>query len=165
MLFEKKSSLDSVNQIISGLGNLMSAGQNNAGGGLDLSMVGSVLSLLDTMNNAGQTKENNVKEHKELKKDKRHQEQYGLDWDNIISMGSAFFQQSSKNDMVMGLVPMMLEALGHASNDDDAGNRDHSGHSWFLPPILENIHVMWDHFRYCKICHKIRNFNFTLTQN
>ncbi|XP_014487465.1 PREDICTED: uncharacterized protein LOC106751149 [Dinoponera quadriceps] len=137
MLFEKKSSADSVSQILSGLGSLMSGGQNNQG--FDMSMVGSILNVLGSMNN-GQA--NHAK--RSMNDAQERNEEHGIDWGSVISMGSAFFQQNANSDMVMGLVPMVLETLGHGSNDADAG--DHSGHSWFLPPILENIHVMWDHF-------------------
>ncbi|EZA52559.1 hypothetical protein DMN91_002341 [Ooceraea biroi] len=132
-MFEKRSTMDGVSQILSGLSNLMSGNQNNQG--FDLSMVGSILSALSTNDNVA----------KRSIKDEEHKED-GIDWNNLINMGSAFFQQNANNDAIMGLVPMVLEALGHGTNDDDAGNMDHSGHSWFLPPILENIHVMWDHF-------------------
>lgn len=141
MLLEKRTSADSVNQIISGLGSFMAGGQDNQG--IDMSMVGSILNVLSTMNNAGQASHakrlaNDVQDRKK---------EHGIDWANVISMGSAFFQQSANTDMMIGLVPIVLEAFGHGSNDHDAGSKDHSGHSWFLPPILENIHVMWDHFR------------------
>lgn len=138
MFFEKKTSADSINQIISGLGSLMGGGQNNQG--LDLSMMSSILNVLGTMNNAASQASHN-------KRSQNHKDEQGIDWGNIINMGSTFFQQSANSDMVMGLVPMVLQALGHGSDDNDAGGHDHSGHSWFLPPILENMHVMWDHFR------------------
>lgn len=137
MMFEKKStSSDGVSQIISGISSLMSGGQNSQG--FDISMVGSILSALSTSDNTG----------KRSTRDAERKEELGIDWENLINMGSMFFQQNANNDMVLGLVPMVLEAMGHGTNDDDAGNKDHSGHSWFLPPILENIHVMWEHFRY-----------------
>ncbi|XP_077266935.1 uncharacterized protein LOC143899960 [Temnothorax americanus] len=129
MIFEKRSAADDVGQLISGLSSLMSGGQNNQG--FDLSMVGSILSALNTGKRSGDTE---------------HKEDSGIDWASIVNMGSMFFQQNANSDMVMGLVPMLLDALGHGMNDNDAGNKDHSGHSWFLPPVLENIHVMWEHF-------------------
>ncbi|XP_032680005.1 uncharacterized protein LOC116848234 [Odontomachus brunneus] len=140
MLLEKRTSTDSVNQIISGLGSFMAGGQNNQG--FDMSMVGSILNVLSTMNNDGQ-----ASHAKRLANDVEDRKQeHGIDWASVINMGSALFQQSANTDMVMGLVPMVLEALGHGTDDHEGGSKDHSGHSWFLPPILENIHVMWDHF-------------------
>ncbi|XP_071556267.1 uncharacterized protein [Temnothorax nylanderi] len=130
MIFEKRSAADDVGQLISGLSSLMSGGQNNQG--FDLSMVSSILSALNT--------------GKRSTRDTEHKEDSGIDWASIVNMGSMFFQQSANSDMAMGLVPMLLDALGHGMNDNDAGNKDHSGHSWFLPPVLENIHVMWEHF-------------------
>ncbi|KAL0129867.1 hypothetical protein PUN28_001852 [Cardiocondyla obscurior] len=130
MMFDKRSTTDGVGQIISGLSSLMSGGQNSPG--LDISMVGSILSALNTGKRSARDVENN--------------EEPGIDWSSIVNMGSMFLQQNANSDMAMGLVPMLLDALGHGMNDNDAGNKDHSGHSWFLPPILENIHVMWEHF-------------------
>jgi len=134
MMFEKRSTTDGVGQIISGLSNLISGGQNNQG--FDISMVSSILSAL----NAG----------KRSARDTEHNEESGIDWGSIVSMGSMFLQQNANSDMTLGLVPMLLDALGHGMNDVDAGNKDHSGHSWFLPPILENVHIMWEHFRYIR---------------
>lgn len=135
MMFDKRSTTDGVGQIISGLSNLISSGQNNQG--FDISMVGSILSALNT--------------GKRSTRDTEHKEDSGIDWSSVINMGSMFLQQNGNGDMAMGLVPMLLDALGHGINDDDAGNKDHSGHSWFLPPVLENIHVMWEHFRYISV--------------
>lgn len=132
MLFDKKSSTDGVGQILSGLSNLIGGGENNPG--FDLSMVGSILG---SFTNTG----------KRSARDTGGKEESGIDWGNIINMGSTFFQQTVNSDMTLGLVPMLLDALGHGTNDADAGHKDHSGHSWFLPPILENIHIVWEHFR------------------
>ncbi|KYM88890.1 hypothetical protein ALC53_02656, partial [Atta colombica] len=129
MMFEKRSdTTDGISQIISGLSSLMSGGENN-----HLSMMGSFLDLLT----AGS---------KRSARDMEHKEESGIDWGNIISMGSMFLQQNANNDVTLGLLPMLLDSLGHGMKDNDAGNKDHSGHSWFLPPILENIHIMWEHF-------------------
>ncbi|KAH0956260.1 hypothetical protein HN011_004912 [Eciton burchellii] len=133
-MFEKRSTMSGVSQILSGISDLISGDQNNQG--FDLSMVGSILNALGTSNNVA----------KRSIRDEEQKEDHGIDWASVISMGSMFFQQNANNDMVMGLVPMVLEALGHGTNDDDTRDMDHSGHSWFLPPILENIHVMWEHF-------------------
>lgn len=130
MMFEKKSSTDGIGQIISGLSSLMSGGDNNQG--FDMSMMGSLLSAFNTGKRSARDTELGDS---------------GIDWGSVLSMGSMFLQQNTNSDMAMGLVPMLLDALGHGMNDADAGNKDHSGHSWFLPPILENIHIMWEHFR------------------
>ncbi|XP_018397690.1 PREDICTED: uncharacterized protein LOC108775739 [Cyphomyrmex costatus] len=133
MMFEKRSdTADGISQIISGISSLMSGGQNNQG--LDLSTLGSFLNLLSAGSN------------KRSARDTKHKGESGIDWGNIISMGSMFLQQNANNDVTLGLLPMLLDSLGHGMKDNDTGNKDHSGHSWFLPPILENVHVMWDHF-------------------
>ncbi|XP_070170520.1 uncharacterized protein [Polyergus mexicanus] len=131
-MLEKRSATDGVGQIISGISSLMSGGQNNQA----FEMVGTILSALTANDNVG----------KRSARDTVDDEGNGIDWGNIISMGSMFLQQKTNNDMLMGLVPMVLDALGHGNNDGHVSNNDHSAHSWFLPPILENIHVMWEHF-------------------
>lgn len=140
MMMEKKSTTDGVSQIISGISSLMSGGQNNQG----FDMVGMILSAMTSSDSVG----------RKSAKDIEH-EGSGIDWGNIISLGSMFLQQKANNDVLMGLVPIVLESLGHGNNDGHTKNNDHSAHSWFLPPILENIHVMWEHFRYCETCEYI----------
>lgn len=135
-MMEKRSTADGVSQIISGISSLMSGGQNNQG----FDMIGTILSAMTANNNVGK---------RSARENTEHDEENGIDWGNIINMGSMLFQQKGSNDILMGLVPVVLESLGHGNSDGHAKNNDHSGHSWFLPPILENIHVMWEHFRYC----------------
>ncbi|XP_025987324.2 uncharacterized protein LOC105206635 isoform X2 [Solenopsis invicta] len=127
---KQKSSTDGVGQIISGLSNLIGGGENNQG--FDMSMVGSLLSAFNPAKRSARGEDG--------------KEESGIDWGSIVSMGSMFLQQNANSEMAMGLMPMLLDALGHGVNDVDGGHRDHSGHSWFLPPILENIHVAWEHF-------------------
>ncbi|GAB1860155.1 hypothetical protein CAJAP_01234 [Camponotus japonicus] len=133
MMMEKSSTADGVSQIISGISSLMSGGQNNQG----FDMIGTILSAMTANNNVGK---------RSARENTEHDEENGIDWGNIINMGSMLFQQKGSNDILMGLVPVVLESLGHGNSDGHAKNNDHSGHSWFLPPILENIHVMWEHF-------------------
>ncbi|XP_012534860.1 uncharacterized protein LOC105835826 isoform X2 [Monomorium pharaonis] len=139
MMFDKKSSTDGVGQIISGISNLIGGGggggENNQG--FDISMVGSLLSAL----NSGKRSDG--------------KEESGIDWGSIINMGSMFLQQNANSEMALGLVPMLLDALGHGMNDADAGHKDHSGHSWFLPPVLENIHIVWEHFSNSELAHAL----------
>lgn len=134
-MMEKKSTPDGLSQIISGISSLMSGGQNNQG----FDMIGTILSAMTASDNVG-------RKSRDIEHDEGND---GIDWGNIINMGSMFLQQRANNDMLMGLVPIVLETLGHGNNDGHVKNNDHSAHSWFLPPILENIHVMWEHFRYC----------------
>lgn len=134
MMMDKRSSTDGVGQIISGISSLMSGGSNNQG--LDISMIGSILGALSANDNAG----------RRSARDTGYDEETGIDWNNIINVGSMFLQQKANNDMLMGLVPVVLEALGHGKTDGHTKSNDHSSHAWFLPPILENIHVMWEHF-------------------
>lgn len=141
----EKSNLDSVGQIVSGIGSLFS-GNENGQGGIDFSMLGSVL---DGVTNPGNEKDrrSDGSSSVETKQDR------GIDLEGIVSMGSMLMGRKGNSDLLMGLLPMLLSNLAGESNeiDDDglapsAKIHDHSGHSWYMPPILENLHVMWDHF-------------------
>ena len=73
----------------------------------------------------------------------------GIDLEGIVNMGSMLMSQNGNSDLMMGLIPMLLSNFGIDNNEvDGASNKmhDHSGHSWYMPPIVENLHVMWDHF-------------------
>ncbi|KOC59235.1 hypothetical protein WH47_11311 [Habropoda laboriosa] len=136
-MFSSTSNLDSVGQIVSGIGSLFSNGQNNQG--IDFSMLGSVLDGVM----------NSKKNSKRTSRSVETKQRPSIDLEGILNVGSMFMSQSGNSDLVMGLLPMLLSKLGGESNEmDDTPDKmhDHSGHSWYMPPILENLHVMWDHF-------------------
>ncbi|XP_066601269.1 uncharacterized protein [Prorops nasuta] len=126
-----------VGQIISGISSLLSDGQNQEGGGTAFNLLNSVLENLASPGNQNRQKRS------QNRPDTSNEQ--GIDLQNIINVGKMFFGQHGNTDLVMGLVPMLLENLGYGDSDG-ANKHDHSGHSWFLPPVIENVHVMWDHF-------------------
>lgn len=70
-----------------------------------------------------------------------------FDFENMINIGSMLLGQRSNGEALLGFLPMILETFNIGGDSSDSTkSHDHSGHSWFLPPILENLHVMWDHF-------------------
>ncbi|XP_076235577.1 uncharacterized protein LOC143179979 [Calliopsis andreniformis] len=136
-MFDGKSNLDGVGEIVSSIGSLLGSNQN--GQGVDFSMIGSVLDGVMNSNN----------KHTKRSTETNRKQQAGINLESIVSMGSMLFGQGGNSDFLMGLVPMVLQQLGGGSNEVDGEPRklyDHSDHSWYMPPILENIHVMWDHF-------------------
>ncbi|XP_017889842.1 uncharacterized protein LOC108630832 isoform X2 [Ceratina calcarata] len=136
-VFDGKANLESVGQIVSGIGSLFSGNENNQG--VDLSMIGSVLNGVL----------NSDKSSKRNARSAETTQQPGIDLENIVNMGSMLMGQNGNADLVMGLLPMLLQNLGTESNEVDGPPKkahDHSGHSWYMPPILENLHVMWEHF-------------------
>lgn len=135
--FGGKSNLDGIGQIVSGIGSLFSGNENSQG--IDFSMIGSVLDGVM----------NSDKSTKRTARSVETNQEHGIDLENIVNMGSMWMSQRGNSELLMGLIPMLLSNLGDASNEVDSAPdkiHDHSGHSWYMPPILENLHVMWDHF-------------------
>lgn len=143
-----QKSKDGLGQIISGLGSLM-AGQNQVGGdggggggGIDLSLVGDLISGFSSITGGGGGGGHQKRSHGSQE---QPQQSSGFDFDSLLNIASAFMGQSGNAEGVMGLLPLVLDTFsgGHSKG----GHDDHSDHSWFMPPILENAHLMWDHFR------------------
>ena len=131
-------------QLISGLGSLMGGAQGgDGGGGMDLSMLGNIVEGLSAMGGAGQPKQKRATDHSEDK------EAQGFDFDSMINIASMFMGQQGNAEGLMGLLPLVLDTFSGSSTKD--GHSDHSDHSWFMPPILENAHLMWDHFRFVRV--------------
>lgn len=136
-MFSDKSNMDSIGQIVSGIGALFAGNENRPR--VDYSIIGSVLDSV--MNSANK---NTKRTTREVKKE----QESGLDMDGLLNMGSMLLGPNGNSDFVMGLLPMLLQNLADSNEVDQPGKpHDHSGHSWYMPPILENLHVMWDHFR------------------
>ncbi|XP_058797901.1 uncharacterized protein LOC131668073 [Phymastichus coffea] len=138
-----KQKNDGLGQIISGLGSLMgnqNQGGGDGGGGVDLSMIGDLIGGLSSL--AG----NNRRTRSPHQHEGEENESSGFDFDSMLNIASAFMGQSGNAEGIMGLLPLVLDTFAGSSTDKH-GKSDHSDHSWFMPPILENIHLMWDHFR------------------
>ncbi|OAD56523.1 hypothetical protein WN48_03210 [Eufriesea mexicana] len=136
--FDGKSNLDGIGQIVSGIGTLFSGSEN--GQGNDFSMFESVLNGVMNSNKNGRRTGRSVET----------KEQAEFDLENVVNMGMKLMSSNGNANLVMGLIPMMLSNLGSESNEVDGrpekAQHDHSGHAWYMPPILENLHVMWEHF-------------------
>ncbi|XP_015585363.1 uncharacterized protein LOC107263061 [Cephus cinctus] len=118
MLSGGKGNSDGVSQILSGIGNLISASTNSQGG------------------------------EQKSKREARSDDGGGFDLESMLNMANMFLGQNANSEGLMGLLPMVLENIGSSGSSNDVGSKkqDHSNHSWFLPPFLENLHVMWEHF-------------------
>ncbi|XP_015127038.1 uncharacterized protein LOC107048401 [Diachasma alloeum] len=131
-------------QVLSGLGNLMasaSGGQNkpNDQGGMDLSMLGPLLQMVATASGGSQKADHEAEQKSRSS---------GFDFESMLNVASMFMGSNNNNNDVgglMGLLPMILDNI-NGGGSQSGRSHDHSGHSWYMPPILENIHVMWDHF-------------------
>ncbi|XP_054006528.1 uncharacterized protein LOC128891214 [Hylaeus anthracinus] len=135
-MFGGKSNMDGVGQILSGIGTLFAGNGNRQG--FDYSVIGSVL---DGMMNTNQNT-------KRAAKEVDTEQEPSLDLGGLLNLGSMLFGQNRNPDVVMGILPMLMQNFAGSNEVDGDSEKvhDHSGHSWYMPPILENIHVMWEHF-------------------
>lgn len=121
--------------ILSGIGSMLAGG----GGGqlVENPLIGKMLEgLLKNMDGGPTTKQ------------RSNEESGGFDFETMLNMASMFSGENTNAEGVMGMLPMLMQNFGGSSGETVTGvkHHDHSGHSWFLPPILENLHVMWEHF-------------------
>ncbi|XP_031847415.1 uncharacterized protein LOC116433452 isoform X2 [Nomia melanderi] len=146
-----KSNLDGIGQIISGIGTLFATNENRQG--IDYSVIGSVLESMvstDTKEENHQRATREVDDGSQRVREAEKKQESSLDFDSLLSLGSTLFGQSGEKnaDFVMGLLPMLLQnfASGNDVDGQPKNPHDHSSHSWYMPPILENLHVIWEHF-------------------
>lgn len=146
-------------QIISGLGSLLAANSNdNSGGsGFDPSIIGNVIEMFtnsDANDNAGGSRQK--------RNTKNNQQTGGIGLDSVLQIASMFMgsQQNhhqnkrSINDNsveqdngLMSLLPMVVQAFSSFSGAEGKRTQErHKDHAWVLPPYLEHLHVLWDHF-------------------
>lgn len=145
-------------QIIAGLGSLMSANNGGGGGGFDPSMIGNVIQMFAASSSGG--------------RDKRSKEG-GNGLETVLSIASTFLSnynqnQDDENDLetneinpekrnpykkndavdgLMNLMPIVMQTLSSFSGSEmEKTEQEHKNHDHVLPPFLEKIHQMWDHF-------------------
>lgn len=74
--------------------------------------------------------------------------------ETILQLASTFMgnsnqvkDESSDTDGLLSLLPMVVQAVNSFSGaEGDKIHDKHKDHAWILPPFLEKIHQMWDHF-------------------
>ncbi|XP_015179153.1 PREDICTED: uncharacterized protein LOC107067825 [Polistes dominula] len=85
-----------------------------------------------------------------------NQEEQGISFENMINFGSMLLGQHGNGESLLGFLPMIMDTFNNPGLPGDSTKKhDHSGHSWFLPPIMEHVHVMWDHFSNSELAHAI----------
>lgn len=136
-------------QIIGGIGSLLASanGGGNSGrsGGFDPSIIGNLIEMFATT--AGDSSGGDRR-----KRSTGGQDNGGLD--TIIQLASAFMGnanqvngQPSGADGLLNLLPMVVQAVNSfAGAEGEKVQERHKDHAWVLPPFLEKIHQMWDHF-------------------
>lgn len=157
-------------QILSGIGSLLAnAGNNNGrsgGGGFDPSIIGNVIEMF-TQNDDS---EDDTTEHHHQKRETDS----GIDIGSIIQIASAFMGQNNEptaqrsphhqqkrsvsgnsnannrqqeENGFMSLLPLIMQAVSSFAGPEGQHTQErHKDHAWVLPPFLEHLHVLWDHF-------------------
>lgn len=161
-------------QILSGIGTLLAnAGSNNGRssntGGFDSSLIGNVLEMFTQP-----TANEGDNDGQASAKNKRNTDG-SIDFSSIIQIASAFINQdgngntgnrnhqnrerqkrsiesNNENNIqtgngLMELLPLIMQAINSFNGAEGQHvHEKHKGHAWVLPPFLEYIHVLWDHF-------------------
>lgn len=145
-----KANGNNIGSIISGLGSLFANSNNGrgGGGGFDPSIIGNVLEMFASSNDNGHQRQ------KRGTKDNNNNNNVGLDW--MLDMATTFLgsqsndvnqKKNSGGEGLMSLLPMVMQVVNSFNSPEGEKINDrHKDHAWILPPFLEKIHVMWDHF-------------------
>lgn len=157
-------------QILSGIGSLLaSAGNNNggrggSGGGFDPSIIGNVIEMFTQ----GDDNEDDQQHHHHQQK---RESNSGIDLGSILQIASAFMTQNNEappshhhqqkrsvntnsatpqpqeDNGLMSLLPLVMQAVSSFAGPEGQHTQEkHRDHAWVLPPFLEHLHVLWDHF-------------------
>lgn len=145
-------------QIISSISSLMANANGGrdggGGGGLDPSIIGNIIEMFTA--GAGNSDDSNDLEQPRRKRSNDGGGQEGFGLEAIMNIASAFLGNANEadsptgpaaNEGLMSLLPMVLQAINSfAGPEGDRIHAKHRDHAWVLPPFLEKIHVIWDHF-------------------
>lgn len=133
---------------MSGIGSLMGGvkgvGGGDSGGDIDyMSMIGGVIQGISSA--TGSKSKRSVSDNLV---DDDESSGGGFDFENMLNIASMFMGQKGNAEGAFGLLPVVMNIFsGVGSKLNSDGTHDHSDHSWYLPPVIEKIHVIWDHFR------------------
>lgn len=118
---------DATAKVLQGLGSILSQKQDGKGG-LDPAMLGSVLSMLNTAGGAKTASD-------------------GPDMGNLLSLAGGFLSQQGNAEGLMEYIPTIMETVGTFMGlDGETPIGSHSDHDWFLPPVLEKLHILFEQF-------------------
>ncbi|XP_017088781.2 uncharacterized protein [Drosophila bipectinata] len=149
-------------QILSGLGSLLAnnaRGNGGQGGGFDPSIIGNVLEMFTQ----GDDEESSSNQNQ--KRSNSGGSESGIGLDTILQVASAFMntqggdkaahnhqkrsagEEPETDNGLMNLLPLVMQAVSSFAGPEGQSTQEkHKSHAWVLPPFLEHIHVLWDHF-------------------
>lgn len=150
-------------QILSGIGTLLTNSGGNAGnggGGFDPSIIGNVIEMFTS------NSDSDDRGHGAAADARSKPSNQGVNWDAILQVASVFMdmqqaasppssshqqkQKRSTNEQdngLLSLLPMVMQAVSSFTGPEGQRTQEkHKNHAWALPPFLEQVHVLWDHF-------------------
>lgn len=147
-----------IGSIIAGVSSLFANGGGN-GGGFDPSMIGNVIEMFAGGNDNQRAKRGAP----------QHQENSGPNWEGLLDIAMTFMgnqnggggggqqkRRSAEDNGVggglMSLLPMVMNVVSSFNSaEGEKIAHAHKDHAWILPPFLEKIHIMWDHFQHSEL--------------
>lgn len=154
-------------QILSGLGSMLAnnaRGGNGAGGGFDPSIIGNVLEMFT------QGDDEDTGDAQKRSNSGGAGGGSGIGLDTILQVASAFMgnqgaaekpatlphqkqkravsdEEPESENGFMNLLPLVMQAVSSFAGPEGQHTQErHKSHAWVLPPFLEHVHVLWDHF-------------------
>lgn len=147
-----------IGSIIAGVSSLFANGGGN-GGGFDPSMIGNVIEMFAGGNDNQRAKRGAPQQ----------QENSGPNWEGLLDIAMTFMgnqnggggggqqkRRSAEDNGVggglMSLLPMVMNVVNSFNSaEGEKIAHAHKDHAWILPPFLEKIHIMWDHFQHSEL--------------
>lgn len=150
-------------QILSGIGTLLANSGGNSGGGgggFDPSIIGNVIEMFTSNSDS----EDSPPARGAADTRRSNNQGSGVNWDAILQVATVFMdmqqaasppqqkQKRSTNEQqqdngLLSLLPMVMQAVSSFTGPEGQRTQEkHKNHAWALPPFLEQVHVLWDHF-------------------
>ncbi|XP_011192308.2 uncharacterized protein LOC105218434 [Zeugodacus cucurbitae] len=118
------------------------AGARSNGGsdsGIGLDSILQIASVFMNANNGGGASGKQQQQH-------QHHQQRRSTHANV-NMRENEVEVSEDNGGLMSLLPLVMQAVSSFVGPEGQHTQEkHKGHAWVLPPFLEHLHVVWDHF-------------------
>lgn len=146
---------NNIGSIIAGVSSLFANGGGAGGGGFDPSIIGNVIEMF-----AGGNNDNG---NNQRAKRGAATENSGPNWESMLDIAMTFMgnqnggggqqkRRSADDNSIggglMSLLPMVMNVVNSFNSPEgEKIAAQHKDHAWILPPFLEKIHIMWDHFQ------------------
>lgn len=151
-------------QILSGIGTLLANSGSNGGGsgGFDPSIIGNVIEMFTSNSDSDDNTQNSRNNAADSRRS--NSQGGGVNWEAMLQMATVFMdmqqaaspssQQKQKRSTtdeqdngLLSLLPMVMQAVSSFTGPEGQRTQEkHKNHAWALPPFLEQVHVLWDHF-------------------